>query len=327
MAELVLGIGTSHSPMLNTRPEDWAEHVKRDLVNQSLWGSDGKPHRYEELLEMASPSLEQALTPEAWRERYDACQTAIARLGKIVEEAAPDVLVVVGDDQKEAIHEDNMPAMLVYWGDTIWNKPRDRSRMSPSIAMAQWGNEFDGPVEFPVRSDLGLHIINWLIRHEFDVSHSKRLPGDHGEGHAFGFVHRRILNGKAVPIVPVMLNTYYPPTQALPKRCYALGQAVRAAIGAWETDARVAVVASGGLSHLVIDEELDRGVLRAMQERNADHLRTIPEEKLNSGNSEIRNWLTLAGAVDGMAMNLIDYIPCYRSPAGTGCGMAFSYWQ
>jgi hypothetical protein len=25
-------------------------------------------------------------------------------------------------------------------------------------------------------------------------------------------------------------------------------------------------------------------------------------------------------------MRLIDYIPCYRSPAGTGCGMAFATW-
>jgi hypothetical protein len=326
MAELVLGIGTSHSPMLSTDPEVWPEHVRRDFTNASLWGPDGKPRRYEELLEMAAPSLAEELTPEVWRARYEACQRAIAELGTIVAEAAPDVLVVIGDDQKEAIQEDNMPAMLVYWGETIWNRPRDRSSMRPSIALAQWANEFDQPVEFPVQSDLGLHLIQWLIHREFDVSHSRWLPGNHGEGHAFGFVHRRILHGKPVPIVPVLLNTYYPPTQPLPKRCYALGESMRDAIEAWDSSARVAVMASGGLSHFVIDEGLDRGILGAMQERNADHLRSVPEEKLNSGNSEIRNWLALAGAVDGMNMHLIDYVPCYRSPAGTGCAMAFSYW-
>jgi len=26
-------------------------------------------------------------------------------------------------------------------------------------------------------------------------------------------------------------------------------------------------------------------------------------------------------------MTLIDYVPCYRSPAGTGCAMAFAYWE
>lgn len=327
MAQIVLGVGTSHSPMLSTEPELWAEHAKRDFTKADLWGADGKPHRYEELLEMASPALAEELRPELWRERHAACQSAIARLGEIIEEAAPDVLVVIGDDQKEAIHEDNMPAMLVYWGETIWNKPRDRTGMKPSIALAQWANEFDQPVEFPVQSDLGLHLIQWLIHHEFDVSHSKRLPGDHGEGHAFGFVHRRLLHGKPTPIVPVLLNTYFPPTQPLPKRCYALGESIRQAIEAWESEARVAIIASGGLSHFAIDEEMDRGILGAMQERDAQHLRSVPEQKLNSGNSEIRNWLTLAGAVDGMRMNLIDYIPCYRTAAGTGCAMAFSYWE
>ena len=29
----------------------------------------------------------------------------------------------------------------------------------------------------------------------------------------------------------------------------------------------------------------------------------------------------------GMKMKLIDYVPCYRSPAGTGNAMAFAYWR
>ena len=46
MAEIVLGIGTSHSPMLNTNPEIWPEHVKRDVRNGALWAWDGKTHTY-----------------------------------------------------------------------------------------------------------------------------------------------------------------------------------------------------------------------------------------------------------------------------------------
>jgi len=26
-------------------------------------------------------------------------------------------------------------------------------------------------------------------------------------------------------------------------------------------------------------------------------------------------------------MTLIDYVPCYRSEAGTGSGMGFAYWK
>jgi 3-O-methylgallate 3,4-dioxygenase len=28
-----------------------------------------------------------------------------------------------------------------------------------------------------------------------------------------------------------------------------------------------------------------------------------------------------------MEMKLIDYVPCYRTEAGTGCAMAFAEWQ
>lgn len=101
---------------------------------------------------------------------------------------------------------------------------------------------------------------------------------------------------------------------------------MRAAIEAWPTDARVAVVASGGLSHFVIDEELDRQILKAFQEKDVEALGALPRRRLNSGTSEIRNWIATAGVVEHLDMQLIDYVPCYRSPAGTGCAMAFAQW-
>ena len=149
MAEVVLGIGTSHSPMLNTEPESWLEHAKRDLANANLWAWDGMPHTYEEMLEMTDASIEKEITVDVWKERHNASQAAIAKLGEIIDDVNPDVLVIVGDDQKELIQETNMPALLVYWGDTLSNKPRDHSRMPPSIAMAAWGNEFGEEVVLP----------------------------------------------------------------------------------------------------------------------------------------------------------------------------------
>ena len=56
------------------------------------------------------------------------------------------------------------------------------------------------------------------------------------------------------------------------------------------------------------------------------HGESLPRQKLRGGTSEILNWVALAGAVEPMQMKLVDYVPSYRSPAATGCGMAFAYW-
>jgi hypothetical protein len=48
---------------------------------------------------------------------------------------------------------------------------------------------------------------------------------------------------------------------------------------------------------------------------------------MRSGTSETLNWIAAGGAVEHLAMDLIDYVPAYRSPAGTGVGMAFAVWR
>jgi hypothetical protein len=128
-------------------------------------------------------------------------------------------------------------------------------------------------------------------------------------------------------MLPVMLNTYFPPNQPPARRCYDLGKALGAALRSWPEDIRVGVVASGGLSHFVVDEELDRGLLRAIADRDEEHLRRIPEGKLQSGSSEIKNWLVAAGALTELSFETVDYVPGYRSAGGTGCGMAFGRWS
>ena len=52
----------------------------------------------------------------------------------------------------------------------------------------------------------------------------------------------------------------------------------------------------------------------------------IPAVRLNSGNSEIRNWIVAAGAAGNLQTAWQEYEPLYRTPAGTGCGMAFAAW-
>lgn len=327
MAELVLGLATSHSPQLSTPPELWPLHAERDRANPDLRGPDGRVCQYAELLALQGARMQQELTPETWAARHAACQHGIERLRQALAEVEPDVLIIVGDDQKELFHDDNMPAVLVYWGDRLRNVPRThRGPLSPAQQAAAWAYG-DTVCDYPIASRLGAHMITSLIEQDFDVAHSRTLPPEQGMGHAFSFIYGRIMPERIIPTVPVMLNTYYPPNQPTPGRCFALGQALRRAVESWSETCRVAVVASGGLSHFVIDEDLDRQVLDALQQHDAKALASLPRARLDSGNSEIRNWIALGGAIDHLRMQLIDYVPCYRSPAGTGCAMGFAQWR
>jgi hypothetical protein len=329
MADIVLAIGTSHSPLLNSPVEDYAKHAAIDASGRKLVDKNGKPCTYRELLAQADPSIKRQIEPKVLEERSARCTENIARLARDLAEARLDALIVIGDDQHEQFFDDNMPAILIYWGETIENNPLHMDEDVPEFwrkARSQF-HEAAQTRAYPVDSKLGLHLIEQLIAQGFDVSQSKRLAKPHGEGHAFGFVHRRMMSDHVVPIVPVALNTYFPPNQPRPRRCYELGRAIRAAVKNVNGDMRVGILASGGLSHFTVDEELDRGVLAACERNDGEALASIPVQKLNSGSSEIRNWITVAGAAGYLKNVWQDYIPCYRSAAGTGCGMGFALWK
>jgi aromatic ring-opening dioxygenase catalytic subunit (LigB family) len=181
--------------------------------------------------------------------------------------------------------------------------------------------------EYPACRELAEHLIRYLTDHEFDVASSSKLRPGVGLGHAFTFLYDQMGLDGSIPTIPLMVNTFYPPNQPTPKRCYALGQAVRTAIEAWPEGKRVAVMGSGGLSHTIIDEEIDHIMLDGMLEKDAERLCSLPVERLTLGTSENRNWIAEAGAMEPLPMTLIGYEPCYRSPAGTGCAIAFAYWK
>jgi 3-O-methylgallate 3,4-dioxygenase len=328
MAKLVLGLGTSHSPQLNTPPDKWHLRAEGDTRRTNLFSPrDGTLLTYEELLAQADSYIVKEITPEKMQARHDANQRGIAKVAETFAAETPDVLIMVGDDQDEIIHNDNMPAICVYWGDSVLGKPRDVSAQAPEAArVSAWAYGHEEK-RYPVEAGLGRHLIESFIDQDFDVAHSRYLEEGQGIGHAFGFVYNRIMNESAVPTIPIMLNTYFPPNQPTPKRCYELGRALRNAVESWDSNARVGIIASGGLSHFVVDEELDRRALKAMKEHDVDTLSALPRERLNAGTSETRNWLVVSGAAEEMDMDLFDYVPCYRSPAGTGCAMAFAKWS
>lgn len=333
MAELVKAFGTSHSPALNSTVEDYHLHAEIDRGvshwKRQLLDKAGNPATYEEILDQADPNIAGQISAERIGERVDQCQTHIARLKADINDADLDALIIIGDDQHEQYFDDNMPAIMIYRGDSICNNVLKVAEDSPAWwqrARSQYHEESEAR-DYPVAADLGLHLIEALMDRDFDVSQSSELRFERGESHSFGFFHRKLMDsGRETPIVPVALNTYYPPNQPRPKRCYALGQAIREAVAAWDNDARVGILASGGLSHFTVDEELDTGLLAACRDKDEKALTSIPPKLLNSGNSEIRNWITTAGAAEHLDVAWTEYVPCYRSPAGTGCGMAFASW-
>ncbi|WP_172294777.1 extradiol ring-cleavage dioxygenase [Pseudoruegeria sp. HB172150] len=327
MAEIVMGIGASHSPLLNSPAEDYAKHAEKD-VDRPLLDKEGNKSTYAELLTKADPSIKDQITPEVLEERAAACTRDIEYLDEAIHAAKLDALIIIGDDQNEQYSDDNMPAILIYRGETIVNNPLNLPD-APEFwkrARSQFHTK-DGPIEYPVAHELAAHMIDTLMDAEFDIAQANRLSDPHGEGHAFGYVHQRLMTKSIVPIVPVALNTYFPPNQPRPARCYKLGQEIAKAVRSWNSDARVGILGSGGLTHFVVDEQLDRMVMDACKNKDAAALSSIDPNLINSGTSEIRNWIVVAGACEHLETEWQDYIPCYRSEAGTGCGMGFAIWN
>jgi 3-O-methylgallate 3,4-dioxygenase len=325
VASLVAAFGSSHSPALASPAEDMPGHARRDEQYAHHLDRDGRRVTYQELLRQAPPGIDFSFEQTA--ERVAACERHLDRLSASIRDARLDALIVVGDDQREQYFEDNMPAFLVYCGASIVNSTLDL----PEEAPAYWKrarsvyHEADAPREYPVARDLALHLIESLD--DFDLAYGERLAKPRGEGHAFGFVHRRLLGMNVVPVVPLVVNTYYPPNQPRPRRCFRLGAALRSAVESFSGDLRVGILASGGLSHFTVDEELDRKVLQGCAAGDEAAFTSIPLAKLNSGNSEIRNWIVVAGAARALRCAWQEYVPLYRTPAGTGCGMAFAAWD
>ncbi|MSP00107.1 MAG: protocatechuate 3,4-dioxygenase [Acetobacteraceae bacterium] len=327
MASLVAGFGSSHSPMLAAQAEDWigGAFLNRDRARQFV-DFDGVACRYDDLLERAPEDAAARIAPDLLRRRHAEITASIARLRGDIAAAELDALIVIGDDQEEMFDHANMPAIGVYYGETIGNAkagpaeaPLDRARMR----FQEGGADKD----YPCHGPLARHLIDSLQHDEFDLSAMARTGPGKFEGHAISFVHRFLMGARPVPVVPVFLNAYYPPNQPGPGRCFALGEALTRAIHSFEGDGRIGVLASGGLSHFVVDEDFDHAVIDALKRHDANFFRTAPLYKLQSGSSEIRNWICLAGAVGGLDLDWVSYTPGYRTPALTGTGLCFASFR
>jgi 2,3-dihydroxyphenylpropionate 1,2-dioxygenase len=103
-----------------------------------------------------------------------------------------------------------------------------------------------GTPKGPQRTDpeLAQRLAAHLVEAGTEVAISARLQIDHGQSHAIQY----LLDDLDVPVVPLVVNVFAQPLPTLP-RCAALGENLAAAVAAIPGDRRVAVIASGGLSH------------------------------------------------------------------------------
>jgi hypothetical protein len=315
--------------MLNLTAEQWSHRANVDYNNPKLALPDGRKLSYPQLLEERGPRFQDDIALPILERKERACQAALDRLGDAIEAANPDVVVVIGDDQMELFDADNQPAFAIFHGEELVTTTGRYAEGAPDW-MRQVGRGYlmEDVHRLPASPQLAVRLIEDLIDRDVDVCAVAGVkdPGKAGFGHAYGFIAKRLFR-RAIPMVPVLLNTYFPPNVVSAGRAYDIGRKLREVIEALPQDLRVAVVASGGLSHFVIDAEFDQKVIEALRRKDVATLRAIPRNTLKSGTSETLNWIMTAGAVDHLEVQWAEYQPLYRTAAGTGTGAAFCVWS
>jgi hypothetical protein len=330
MAEIVLGIGSSHGPLLSTPPEQWDLRAKADRENTHHWFR-GKTYDYESLLAARAPGFAQEVTVETRRNRFTQCRRALEALGRTFDEVAPEAVVILGNDQREFFNPGLTPAITIYRGARISNV-QHLHEDQPGLNIAEPGNSPADGATYPGATALADHLLESLADEHFDLAQSDQTPSGAPRGgipHAYGFFYHTILHDKTPPSVPIILNVHFPHNTPKAGRCLELGRALYRAIRRFNGFSRVALMASGGLTHFVIDEDLDRTVIGAMASGDEEVLARLPEHLFKAGTAEIKNWFPVIAAMNaaGLTYHQVDYVPCYRSEAGTGNAMCFSYWQ
>ena len=331
MAKIVLVETMSHSPFLFTKPEKWNEiRAARPTSERNPWTTD-----------------------EENQAQYERVQSAFTVLKEKMEAARPDVILCFGDDQIEQFDFSNFPGFAIYVGDEYEGyKVFARQGFVPGSRKGFTEKTDETWVKVKGQPDLAKEIARKLVRRDFDLSFMFEEPNkEHGIGHAFMRPMSNVTPDYRYPTIPFYINCFYGP-QPSANRCYQLGRAIREIIDESDSDLRVAIVGSGGLWHTpgnpesYLNEEFDHECIEFVKAGDvkgfADHFDQYLDAPaddykdgkwvdggtgmyngLGSGTGETRNWVAAAATVDGVPGTVIDYIPLYASPIGTG----FAYWE
>jgi len=160
------------------------------------------------------------------REGATAFRDALGRARSHLESVRPDVVICVGSNHFRGFWLDLMPSFTIGVGDVT--------------ATGESGTP-EGPL--PTDPEFARHLLEHAVAHEIDLAFSVNMTIDHGISHAVQYVVP-----EGTPIVPVVVNDFSPPIPTL-TRCLRFGEVLGEAIRSFGGDRRVAVIASGGLSH------------------------------------------------------------------------------
>jgi 3-O-methylgallate 3,4-dioxygenase len=257
MANLTGCVAMSHGPQLMLDPDHW--HLLATRASEQL------PDK---------PELERETHEVQWT-KWNGCREAISKLREKINALSPDVLIVVGDDQHENLIDDNMPPFTIYMG--------EEAEASVSLRYLKQSRS-ENRTKYQVDAKMAEALVTGLMDAGFDPSYSKQTRYDGGLGHAFARVLKFLIPEPKCRVIPVMVNTYYPPAPSA-KRCLQFGQALASIIRQYSSRDRVVLVASGGLSHTKIDEDLDRRFIRALETNETPYVSTMPSTVFRDGTS------------------------------------------
>ncbi len=240
---------------------------------------------------------------------------AFTELGRRIKAARPDVLVVISPDHWVNFSMDNLPSICVGVGATHDGPPEPWFKEFPHRTLAG-------------HPQLASHIVEQALEHDFEPAVSHHLALDHG----FCIPVWKAGLDPLPPIVPVVFNDLEPPFPAV-RRCYAWGTMLADAVARFPGKLRVAVLATGGLSHSIgeptmgeIDEAFDRECIRRFEDGDPPALFDFLNRRLpaaGNGAAEVRNWVAAHGAARGRGFDLIKYDPI--PDVYVGCG--FASWK
>jgi protocatechuate 4,5-dioxygenase beta chain len=222
-------------------------------------------------------------------------------------EVRPDVAVVFYNDHGLNFFLDKMPTFAIGAAREYRN------------ADEGWGIPTLDP--FPGDLDLSWHLVNEVVRRDFDLVICQEMLVDHAL--------KMLWPAGECPVrtVPVCINTVQFPLPSA-RRCYALGEAIGDAIRSWESDSRVLLIASGGLSHQ-LEGERAGFINRAFDLEFLDSLTADPRwatkfspeaivERAGTQGVELIMWLAARGALGERAREVHRnyHIPISNTAAG-----------